>query len=449
MPASPLDSSLFRGLLGDDEIARLFTDTAEVRAMLLVEGALAEAQGALGLIPEASAAFLKRACHEVQIDPAGLAERIAVDAVPVPALVEATRKALEAPAHAQYLHWGATSQDIADTALVLRLRQALAIQEARLIALARALGRLARDHADTPMAARTYGQAATPTSFGAVVASWGAPLIRHLERLTELRPRLLVVSLSGASGTLSAMGPDGPAVRAGLARGLGLSDPGASWHSQRDRIAELSGWLTAVTTSLGKLGEDLILMSQTGIEEVALGQGGGSSTMPQKQNPVAPSVLVALARQSVALNGALQGGNVHALQRDATAWITEWLALPQLVIGAGSALLKAQSLAGTLSPNAGRMRAALDGGLGLIHAEALSFALAARMPRPEAQAAVKALAREARETATPLPELAARAWPGTDWATLLSADGQMGTAPAEARAFAAAADALPTAGGRG
>ncbi|MDA3887354.1 MAG: lyase family protein, partial [Allgaiera sp.] len=222
MPASPLDSALYRGLLGDDETARLFTDSAELRAMLLVEGALAQAQGALGLIPKESAAFLHRACHEVQIDPAALAERIAKDAVPVPALVDATRKALEAPAHAQYLHWGATSQDIIDTGLILRLRQTLAIHKTRLVALTKALGVLAKAHSTTPMAARTYGQAATPTSFGAVVASWGAPLLRHLQRLEELRPRLLVVSLSGASGTLSAMGPEGAAVRAELARALGL-----------------------------------------------------------------------------------------------------------------------------------------------------------------------------------------------------------------------------------
>ncbi|GHE03102.1 3-carboxy-cis,cis-muconate cycloisomerase [Defluviimonas sp. 20V17] len=444
MPASPLDSALYRGLLGDDDTARLFTDSAEIRAMLLVEGALARVQGALGLIPEPSAAFLHRACHEVQIDPAALTERIAQDAVPVPALVDATRKALEAPAHAQYLHWGATSQDIAETGLVLRLRQTLAIQQARLVALIKALGVLAKTHAETPMAARTYGQAATPTSFGALVASWGAPLLRHLQRLEELRPRLLVVSLSGAAGTLGAMGPEGPMVRAELARALGLSDPGASWHSQRDRIAELAGWMTGLTTSLGKMGEDLMLLAQSGIEEVALGQGGGSSTMPQKQNPVAPSVLVALARQAAALNAALQGASVHALQRDAAAWITEWMALPQLAIGTGAALARAASLAGTLGPDAAKMRAALDGGLGLIHAEALSFALARRMPRPEAQAAVKARAKEARETHTPLPVIAARDWPDTDWAALLSAESQMGTAPAEARAFAAEAEALRT-----
>lgn len=443
MPASPLDSALYRGLLGDDDLARLFSDSAEVRALLLVEGALAKAQGALGLIPAESAAFLHRACHEVQIDPAALSDRTGQDAVCVPALVDATRKALEAPAHAQYLHWGATSQDILDTGLVLRLRQALAILQARLVGLVKTLGKAAREHARTPMAARTYGQAATPTSFGAAIAGWGAPLLRHLERLEEMRPRLLVVSLAGASGTLAAMGPKGPEVRAGLANALGLGDPGGSWHSQRDRIGELAAWLTAVTVTLGKMGEDLVLLGQSGIEEVRAGSGGGSSTMPQKVNPVGASVLVALATQAVALNGGLQAAGVHTLQRDAGAWIVEWMALPQLVIGTGTALARAQVLAGTLAPDAARMRAALEGGLGLIHAEALSFALAETMPRPEAQAAVKALAKEARETGTPLADLAVRDFPGTDWAALLTPEGQMGHAPAEARAFADAAEALP------
>ncbi|MFC2970120.1 class-II fumarase/aspartase family protein [Acidimangrovimonas pyrenivorans] len=443
MPASPLDSAMFRELFGDAEAGRLFTDTAEVRAMLLVEGALAKAQGGLGVIPEVSAAFLHRACHEVQIDPAGLAAQTGNDAVCVPALVAATRKALEAPEHAQYLHWGATSQDIMDTALILRLRQALAICEARLVVTVTALGQLAQAHAGTPMTGRTYGQAATPTSFGAVVASWGMPLIRHLERLNELRPRLLTVSLSGAAGTLGAMGEKGPEVRAELARLLGLADPGASWHATRDGIAECAGWLAGVSATLGKLGEDLVTLTQSGIEEIALPTGGGSSTMPQKVNPVAPSLLVALARQAVGLNANVQGAAVHQAQRDATAWLVEWMSLPQLVLGTARGLAVALALAEGIAPRTDRMLETLEGGLGLIHAEALSFLLAREMPRPEAQAAVKALAKEARATGTPLAELAAQRWPGTDWAAALAPEAQLGQAPAEARAFAAMAAALP------
>lgn len=442
MPASPHDSALYRDLLGDAQVGALFSDSAEVRAMLLVEGALAKAQGAVGLIPEASAAFLHRASQEVLVDPAALSAETGVNGVPVPALVAAFRKEMKAPAHAAYAHWGATSQDILDTGLMLRLRQVLLILEARLVSVVHALGVLAAEHATLPLAARTYGQVATPTSFGAIVASWGAPLIRHHARLQELRPRLLNVSLSGASGTLSVMAGKGPEVRRLMAEGLGLGDPGASWHSARDGVGELAGWLTMLSASLGKIGEDLIWFTQSGIAEVSLGAGGGSSTMPQKQNPVAPSLLVTLARTLAALNGAMQGAGLHRQQRDATAWFTEWLVLPQMVLGAARALAVADEIAPKIAPNPARMLAGLDDGLGLIHAEALSFLLARQMPRPEAQAEVKAFCRAAQESGTPLVQLAAEKWPDTDWAAMLTPGAQLGEAPAEARAFAAAARAL-------
>uniref|UniRef100_UPI001CD6FBE2 lyase family protein n=1 Tax=Xinfangfangia pollutisoli TaxID=2865960 RepID=UPI001CD6FBE2 len=369
MPASPADSALYRGLFSDDETAALFSDSAEIRAMLLVEGALARVQGRLGLIPETAAAFIDRAAREVQIDPAGLAAGAAADGVPVPALVAAFRKAMAAPEHAQYLHWGATSQDIVETAQNLRLRRLVEIWDGRLLALAQALGRLAQEHADLPMAARTYGQAATPTSFGAVVAGWGHPILRHRARLAALAPDLALVSLGGAAGTLSAMGPEGPAVRAGLAQALGLGDPGHSWHAERDRIGAFGAWMAGLCASLGKMAEDLILMAQSGIGEITIAGAGGSSTMPQKQNPVGPSVLVALSRQVTALAAALTGAGLHRQQRDGAAWFVEWLTLPQLCISTGRALALAVQLAGRIAPVPAAMARNLDDGSGLIHAE--------------------------------------------------------------------------------
>jgi 3-carboxy-cis,cis-muconate cycloisomerase len=442
MPATPYDSAIFRDLFGDAEVARLFSDSAEVRAMLVVEGALAKAQGALGLIPEISAAAIHRDALEVSIDPGGLAAETGVNAVVVPALIKAFRKAMDAPEHAQYVHWGATSQDIIETGQILRLRQVMAIYEARLGRLVKGLGVLAAEHAELPMAARTYAQAATVTSFGAVVMGWGAPLLRHLARLQAVRGDLLCVSLSGAAGTLSAMGPKGPEVRAKLAEALGLADPGASWHAERDRIGAFAGWMTEVAVSLGKIGEDLILLSQSGINEVRLGQGGGSSTMPQKSNPVQPSLLVALGRQLVALNSAMQGAGLHRQQRDGAAWITEWLSLPQMCLGLGRALVVAGDLADGIAPDGARMAAGIGDGLGLIYAEALSFELTAVMPRPEAQAAVKELCKTAQATGRDLVDLAEENWPGQGFAAKLTPARQMGVAPAEARGFATATKAL-------
>ncbi|ARJ69321.1 lyase family protein [Paracoccus contaminans] len=437
MPAALADSALYRPLFGDAATAALFTPSAELRAMLLVEGALARVQGRLGLIPETAAAAIDRASREVQIDPAALGGEAAVDGVPVPGLVAAFRKAMQAPEHAQFLHWGATSQDIMDSALALRLRRVTQDWDRRLGDLLAALGRLAGAHADLPMAARTYGQAATPTSFGAIVAGWGWPLVHHRARLAEVGARLATVSLGGAAGTLSAMGKDGPAVRAALAEALDLADPGHSWHAQRDRMGDFAAWMAGLTASLGKMGEDLILMTQSGIGELRLAGAGGSSTMPQKHNPVGPSVLVALARQVTALSAAMQGASIHRQQRDGAAWFVEWLTLPQLCISTGRGIGLALEVAEGLAPDPAAMARGLAEGQGVILAEGLTFALARRMPRPEAQSRIKALCREALETATPLPALVERDFPGLASSAAVS----LGTAPDEARRFAKAASA--------
>ena len=427
---------LYARLLGDEETAAFLTDEAEVAGMLEVEGALAEAQGLVGLVPAESAAFLGEACRGLVLDPAILAKQAGVDGVPVPALVAALRSALEAPEHTRYLHWGATSQDIMDTALALRLKRLLVLWEDRIEALCRVLADLAEGHADLPMAARTYGQAATPTSFGAVVASWGRPLLRHRARLENLKGDLLKVSLSGAAGTLAAMGPRGPEVRAALAQELGLGDPESTWHAERDGTGAFACWMAGLTSSLGRIGEDLILLSQSGIGEVSLGNVGGSSTMPQKRNPVGPSVLVALARHANGLASTVTSAGLHRQQRDGAAWFTEWLALPPLCLATGRALGLARDLAEWIRPDPAAMERNLAGEHGLIYAEALSFALAERMPRPEAQALTKALCEEAVATGTDLRDLAARKMPGIDWAAQLSGPALLGQAPSEARAFA-------------
>ncbi|MGR3661432.1 MAG: class-II fumarase/aspartase family protein [Paracoccaceae bacterium] len=437
MPASPIDSPMYRDLFFDAEVGKLFTDSAEVRAMLLVEGILAKVQGEIRMIPRESGEAIHRASLEIQLDPGGLAGEIGRSAVAVPALVAAFRSEMQAPEHAQFVHWGATSQDIIDTALMLRLRQVVGIFDGRLRELAKVLGQLAEDHAELPIAGRTYGQIATPTSFGAIVAGWGAPLIRHLDRLAALKPGLLQVSLSGAAGTLSAMGVDGPAVRKAMADALNLSDNGANWHNTRDSIAELAGWLVLVTSTLGKIGEDLNLMTQSGIAEAALAQSGGSSTMPQKSNPVLPPLLVALARQNIALNSAIQGAVLHRQQRDGAAWFTEWLSLPQMCMGTARALSAMQKLATDMAPNAERMLSGIDDGLGLIYSEALSFALAVKMPRPEAQSEVKALCEEVLNSGVSLADLATQKWPDAGLGDLFFPKAQFGTAPDQARDFAA------------
>lgn len=442
MAGSVFDSQVYGELFSGGEASRLFSDSAEVRAMLLVEGALAKAQGEAGVIPQESAAAIGRAVVEIAVDPGVLKWPTGQNGVPVPGLVAAFREEMKAPEHAQYVHWGATSQDIMDSALMLRLRQALTQVETDVKATVQSLGKLAKSHASLPMAARTYGQHATPTSFGAVAAAWGVPLLNLLGELPALRRSCLVVSLSGAAGTSSALGPKAAEVRAAMAKGLALQDPGRSWHTDRTPVLRIADWLLRVNLAFGKIGEDCTALVQSGIQEISLGGGGASSTMPQKQNPVAPSVLTALARQGSGLFTVLQSAALQQHQRDGAAWFTEWMCLPQVVLGAACAARAGSALCSGLAPNTGAMAEGLTQGLGLIHAEALTFTLAGQMPRPEAQAAVKDLCKEAQSTRTPLKALVERDYPAMDASALFDPAQQLGNAPLEALAFSKMADGL-------
>lgn len=441
MAASVFDSPLFAQLFPTGEVGRLFTDSAALRAMLLVEGALAKAQGSLGVIPEVSGAAIHRASMEILIDPGALAKATGENGVSVPGLVAAFRTEMQAPEHAQYIHWGATSQDIIDTALMLRLRQVLTLAEADLNGVLSHLAEQAAAHADTPCPARTYGQHATPTSWGAVLASWGAPLLDALEALPALREASLWVSLSGAAGTSAALGAQAPDTRAALAKALDLRDPGRSWHVDRGPILRIAGWLAQITAACGAMGQSLTALAATGVNEITLGASGSSSTMPQKTNPVQPSALVALSHQMSGLRATLQPAATHQHQRDGAAWFTEWMVVPQLCLTTASALQIAKSVTQDMHPNVESMRRALETAGGAVHAEALSFALAQAMPRPDAQAETKALVKAAQAQGTSLKTVAQSAHP-TLPDVLFDPAHQMGHAPAEARAFAARVRAL-------
>jgi len=429
--ASPLHSALFpTGAAG-----RLFSDSATLRAMLLVEGALARVQGQLGIIPETSAKAIERAAHEVQIDPGALAQATGENGVCVPALVSAFRAEMNAPEHAQYIHWGATSQDIMDTALMLRMRQWITLAEADLKDLLDHMAKMAAAHAETKMAARTYGQGAIPTTWGAVLAQWGAPLLEAAHAVAPLREGCLWVSLSGAAGTGAVWGDATPALRAGLAEALHLRNPERPWHTDRGPILRLGGWMTEVTATLTALGQSMIGLSASGIDEIGFGHAGHSSTMPQKQNPVSASAIAALGLHARALHGGLIAASAHQHQRDGSAWFAEWLTFPQLALTTTSALHHARALTEQVQPYPKTMAQNIDAGLGLIHAEALTFALARTRPRPEAQAEVKALCLQAQKTQTHLRALVSAAHPELV-ADLFDGPTSTGQAQQIARAFA-------------
>ena len=435
MTVSPFDSAIYRELLQDGEVAELFNDAAEIRAMIRVEAALARVQGELGLIPGVSAREIHRAISEAQIDPASLAAATRRDGVPVPELVAALRAAMGSNEHAQYLHWGATSQYIMDTGLILRLQGICDLLEQRLKILLQALADKADVHAELPMAARTRAQIATPTCFGAVIAAWGSPLLNHLEVLAQLKPRLLRVSLAGASGNSTALGGKASAVRTALAAELELGESTLCWHSDRSTLVEFASLLTRINGSLAKMAEDVILATQPEVAELRLKQGGGSSTMPQKNNPVVAETLVSLFRLSAAMDGLMTQAMLHRQQRDGAAWALEWQALPQICMASAKALSLALDLARELQPNADAMEAHLSSGNGLVYAEAISFKLAETMPRPEAQDQVKRLCAQALEQGCLLSQLVAQNYPDTDWSVIATPAAQLGDAPQQAHAF--------------
>ena len=440
MAGSVFDSPLHAKLFPAGDMGRLFTDTAEVRAMMLVEGSLAKVQGTLGIIPEISAAAIHRASLELQIDPSGLGTAIGQNGVSIPGLVAEFRKLMQAPEHAQYLHFGATSQDITDTALMLRVRQLLALQENGLKTLLRDLATLARDHATTPMVARTYGQSATLTSFGATVAVWGHMLADLMESLPALRGDVLWVSLSGAAGTGSVLGPNPDEVRQHLAAAVGLRDPKRSWHADRGPILRLAAWQTQLAAALGKIAQDVWIMTQSGMKTVTLGAKGGSSTMPQKENPVQPSAIIALANMASGLNATLTQAAQHREARDGAAWFTEWMALPQLCLTAGSALTISGTMIESLVPNTDAMAVQIAETHDMIMAEAVTFALAKTMPRPDAAALLKEAVQQAISQGTGLLKIVQSRFPDLDM-TQFEPQHQLGAAPNLARGFADRVDA--------
>ena len=386
-----LDSEIFGPLFSDGEVAGLFDDQAFVRAMLEVEGALARVEARLEIIPASAGERISEVCRTVVLDPQQIGQGTRRDGVPVISLVKALREAVGEHA-APYVHWGATTQDIVDTATMLQIRSAVRIMEQHLAAIIDRLADLADRHRTTVMAGRTHGQQALPVSFGFKVAGWLAPLLRHRRRLDDQRDGLLQLQFGGAAGTLAALGENGLAVMQGLARELNLAVPIMPWHSQRDGIGEFAGWLSMLTASLAKMGQDIILLAQNEVGEVLESGGGdrgGSSSMPQKRNPIVSELIIAAARTNASLLSAIHHAMIQEHERATHGWQVEWLTLSQMILLTGGALKNAQFLARNIQINAARMQQNLDRSNYLVLAEAAVQALTAEIPRTEAHALVK------------------------------------------------------------
>ena len=430
MAISLADGQMTKGLFGDGELSVLFSDSAEVRAMLLVEGALAAAQGKLGMIPEDSAAVISAMSREVLIDPSVLAAGMTRDGVVVPSLVAnfvaAMEESEQGKGHSGFVHKGATSQDILDTALVLRLRRVFDVFDGRMNTLLGALKTQALKYRETPMGARTRHQIATPTALGARVASWGMPFVRHVTRLEQMRERVLVLSLGGASGNFSAFEGHGFELADVMAAELGLGAAEIPWHSTRDGILEFANLCGLICGSLGKIAQDLLLSAQIG-DGVRAGNAGGSSTMPHKANPTGAEAMLALARQGQGLVAQISGAAVHAQERDGAAWAQEWLALPSLVVATGAALRHGLELVESLQVDERALAAIFEETNGLMMAESASFALARHMGMTEARAIVKSACAKAVASGEHLRDVMARETVlAIDWSAVFDARNALG-----------------------
>lgn len=332
MTALPFTSAL----TDDAELAPLFAPAAELRAMLDFETALAAAQAEAGMISAAASAAIAQACAAFTPDEAALRAGLFKDGVLGPGFVAALRKTLPAE-HQKALHLGATSQDVTDTALAYRLKRVLEIFDARLNALIAALQSLSAAQGGVRLMGQTRMQAALPILARDKIASWVQPLHRHLARLADLAPRLLVIQLGGPVGNRAELGEAADAVAAGLAARLGLGDA-PCWHTARDTIVEFGEWLAMIAGALGKFGQDAAILAQSENGALKIEGGGASSAMAHKVNPVTAEHLVALARFAGGLAGTLNQALVHENERSGAAWTLEWLVLPQLVCASGAAL---------------------------------------------------------------------------------------------------------------
>ncbi|MGX9392817.1 3-carboxy-cis,cis-muconate cycloisomerase [Nitrobacteraceae bacterium UC4446_H13] len=393
-------SPLLAPMLSSAAMRAVCDDGAFLQHMLDVEAALAQAEAAVGVIPKAAAAPIKTACRAEHFEIAALAEaatRAGNLAIPLVKALTAEVAKSDAEA-ARYVHWGATSQDIIDTATMLTLRAGI---DALLADLDRAIAgfaSLAAKHRNTPTVARTWLQHALPMPFGLKLAEYAAALHRSRARLKVLRDTGLALQFGGAAGTLAALGDNGLAVADALACELQLLLPDAPWHTHRDRIAEAASVLAILSGTCGKIARDLSLLMQTDVGEAfePAGAGrGGSSTMPHKRNPVAAASALAAATMAPNLAATILAAQVQEHERSAGPWHAEWPTLPTLMLVTSGALAAIVDIAEGLEVDAERMRANLDTTHGLIMAEAVTMALADKIGKSDAHHLIEEASRKA------------------------------------------------------
>lgn len=385
MASTVIDSVLFRDSFGTPEMRAIFEDHELIRKYVEVEIALAKAEARCGVIPQEAADEIAEKCTADTLDFDLLRHETEIVGYPILPLVHQISK--QAGASGGYVHWGATTQDIMDTAVVLQIRDAFDLIEADIRELRRILADLARRYRDTPMAGRTHLQQALPITFGYKAAIWLDMFDRHAERLAQARPRVLVGEFAGAAGTLASLGDKGLAVQKAMMEELGLGIPVSTWHVARDGFAEAVNLLAVITGSLGKIAYDVMLLAANEFGELYepfVKGRGASSTMPQKRNPISSELMLACAKGVRQHAGLMLDAMVQDLERATGPWHAEWIAIPESFVLSAGALFQAKFMLSGLIVDEAAMARNLDLTKGLIVAEAVMMGLAPYIGRQDA-----------------------------------------------------------------
>ena len=399
--SSPLmPSSLMSPLFSSAAMREILSDTSRLQRMLKTEAALAAAEASVGVIPSGAVKPIAQACQAKLYDMTALGQAaIAAGNLAIPLVKALTAEVAKNDREAsRYVHWGATSQDIIDTALVLELR---AVIDALITDLDRAIpafATLAEKHRHTPTVGRTWLQQALPMPFGLKVAGYAAALTRSRARLRHVRHESLALQFGGATGTLAALGDRGLDVSIAFAKELDLNLPDAPWHTHRDRLGEVAAALAMLSGTCGKIARDVALLMQTEVGEAfePAGEGrGGSSTMPHKRNPVAAAAGLACAAIAPQLCATILAAEVQEHERAAGAWAAEWPTFPALALVVSGALTSVVDIAEGLDVDVERMRANLDITGGQIMAEAVAFRLADKIGKSDAHKLVEDASKKA------------------------------------------------------
>lgn len=397
MATAPIDSKLFRDMFGTEAMREIFDETTTLQRYLDVEAALARVQAKLGIIPNEAASEISSKCLVELMDQEAIAKETIIVGYPILALVRGIVSACDNNL-GEYAHWGATTQDIMDSGLVLQIRDAINLLDSELEELCKTLARLTDEYRHATMAGRTHLQHALPVTFGLKSAVWLASLLRMRERLNQLRPRVLVGQFAGASGTLASLGERGMEVSDGLMDELGLGRALAPWHVSRDAVAETICFLALLNGALSKIATDVMLLMTTELQEAFepfVKGRGASSTMPQKRNPISCEIIRGSARLVRSHASACLEAMEADFERATGPWHVEWIAVPEAFVLTSGALSQANFMLAGLEVDTDRMRRNLEASNGLIMAEAVMMGLAPVVGRTTAHDKVYEACRRA------------------------------------------------------